>query len=151
MAIPITPILTSLAPVLVERLVEKSKLSHDVGQKLIKAVHVLDDGDKHILGETIITHLNQSDQQQMQLNKLDAVSARFWQAGWRPFIGWVCGMAFCWHFLVGPIIETIATAIGLNVPWPRFEMETLNTTLFGLLGLGAMRTFEKVRGAPAIK
>ena len=141
MPAPLIPLLTTLAPIMVEVLAQKTALPSEIEQKLKKAASRLGQDDLSEMQDV----LRQSDAQQMSLNSLDAVSTRFWQAGWRPFIGWTCGMAFCWHFLLSPITVMIAASAGVTLAPISFEMETLNTTLFGLLGLGAMRSFEKVK------
>ncbi len=148
MAMPIIPILHAVAPMVVQALGKKISLPPDTIQHMTAAVTQLGEDDVQALDEAaftaMLTAVQQSDAQQIKLNSLDAVSARFWQAGWRPFIGWVCGLAFCWHFLLGPVVQMTAVILGVVVPWPSFDMATLNTTLFGLLGLGAMRSYEKV-------
>ena len=139
------PILKSLAPMLVQAALKKSALPPEMEAELMAATNRISDDDLGDAMQEMRDVMQRSDEQQLSLNKLDAVSTRFWQAGRRPFIGWVCGMAFCWHFLLSPITQMIASSFGVEVMMPSFEMETLNTTLFGLLGLGAMRSFEKVK------
>lgn len=84
---------------------------------------------------------------QIEVNKEDAKSASAFQSGWRPFIGWVCGIAFAYHFFLQPLILFVMGAYG-HYPSivPEFDMEALMTVLLGLLGLGGLRTFEKVKG-----
>ena len=84
---------------------------------------------------------------QMQTNQAEATHASVFVAGWRPFIGWVCGIALAYHFVGLPFILFIASALGAHIPsLPVFDMETLQTILMGMLGLGAMRSYEKVQG-----
>lgn len=151
MPAPLLPLMTTLAPMIVNALSAKANLPKETERRLMTAVAALQDNDlkpdERLKAEMALTAvLERSDERQMTLNQRDAVSTRFWQAGWRPFIGWVCGMAFCWHFLIGPMVSTIAGTFGYPFVGPSFEMEALNTTLFGLLGLGAMRSYEKVKG-----
>ena len=85
-------------------------------------------------------------QQQIDINKLEAASPSVFVAGWRPFIGWVCGSAFALHFVFLPILNWLAQLLGhaeIDIP---FDMASLMTVLMGMLGLGGMRTFEKVKG-----
>lgn len=85
-------------------------------------------------------------QQQIDINKLEAASSSVFVAGWRPFVGWVCGSAFAFHFLLLPLLNWVAQAFGhaeIDIP---FDMSSLMTVLMGMLGLGGMRTFEKVKG-----
>ena len=65
----------------------------------------------------------------------------FWVAGARPAILWVCAAALSVEFLVNPILEWIT-----NKPSPTLDTGTIITLIFSLLGLGGLRTFEKVKG-----
>lgn len=84
---------------------------------------------------------------QIEVNKAEAASASLFKGGWRPFIGWVCGIAFAYHFVLQPILVFVLVAAGLAIPdLPEFDMGTLMPVLMGMLGLGGLRTFEKVQG-----
>lgn len=87
---------------------------------------------------------------QIEVNKAEAASASLFKGGWRPFIGWVCGIAFAYHFVLQPIVVFVLVAAGLAIPdLPEFDMGTLMPVLMGMLGLGGLRTFEKVQGKAA--
>jgi hypothetical protein len=87
-------------------------------------------------------------QGQMEINKAEAESPDFFRGGWRPFIGWVCGWGLAYQFLIRPILTFILMVSETKVQMlPSLELDTLMTLLFGLLGLGAMRTAEKLKGA----
>lgn len=81
---------------------------------------------------------------QIQVNAAEASNEKLFVAGWRPFIGWVCGAAFAYHFIILPIIELIMRLNNVNIPLPQFDMLTLMNVLGGMLGLGGLRTYEKV-------
>ena len=84
---------------------------------------------------------------QIEVNKVEAASNSIFKGGWRPFIGWVCGIAFAYHFVLQPLLVFILTYAGHPVPeLPEFDMASLMTVLGGLLGLGGLRTFEKYKG-----
>lgn len=83
---------------------------------------------------------------QMSINEAEANHPSVWTSGWRPGVGWVCVAAFAWHFVLAPILAFVATASGHPLVLPSFESESLMTVLFGMLGLGGLRTFERVRG-----
>ena len=84
---------------------------------------------------------------QIEVNKVEAASSSIFKSGWRPFIGWVCGTAFAYHFVLQPLLVFILTYAGYPVPaLPEFDMASLMTVLGGLLGLGGLRTFEKYKG-----
>ena len=84
---------------------------------------------------------------QIEVNKAEAASGSLFKGGWRPFIGWVCGVAFCYHFVVQPVIIFVVAVAGVTIPdLPEFQMNTLLTVLGGMLGIGGLRTYEKQKG-----
>ena len=84
---------------------------------------------------------------QIELNKAEAASQSIFVAGWRPFIGWVCGGAYAYNFVLQPFFVFLIMACGVNLPpLPHLDWSELSFVLFGLLGLGAMRTYEKKLG-----
>ncbi len=83
---------------------------------------------------------------QGETNKAEAENASLFVAGWRPWIGWVCGAAFAYHFVLQPLIAFILAACGKTFPLPTFDIESLLTVLLGMLGLGSLRTVEKLKG-----
>lgn len=89
----------------------------------------------------------QGDASQAQINQQEAGNANLFVSGWRPFIGWVCGVAFAYHFVAQPLLAFIMANAGHPVNLPAFNMDELTTVLMGMLGLGSLRTIEKVKGA----
>ena len=84
---------------------------------------------------------------QLEVNKAEAAHKSLFVAGWRPFVGWTCGIALAWHFVGQPLVVFGITVAGVDTPeLPTFEMESLLTVLLGMLGLGGLRTFEKTKG-----
>lgn len=77
---------------------------------------------------------------QLKVNEREAQHRTVFVAGWRPFIGWTCGLALFNNYLVVPY----AIAYGLTVPF--IDMGTMTTILLGMLGLGGLRTYEKLNG-----
>ena len=77
---------------------------------------------------------------QQEINKEDAKSGNFFQSGWRPFVGWICGAGLAYQFLVYPILVAFKPEI------KELDMGTLITLMLGLLGLGGLRTTEKLQG-----
>lgn len=77
---------------------------------------------------------------QLDINKAEATNPNVWVSGWRPFIGWICGMGLAYQFLVYPILIAWVPKV------QQLDMGTLLTLLAGMLGLGAMRTTEKLQG-----
>ena len=84
---------------------------------------------------------------QLEVNKTEATHRSIWVAGWRPMIGWTCGVALAWHFVLAPVMLFAAAWAGVTLPaLPSFDMDSLMTVLLGMLGLGGLRTFEKSKG-----
>jgi hypothetical protein len=84
---------------------------------------------------------------QIEVNKAEAASGSIFKGGWRPFIGWVCGGAFAYHFVLQPVIVFAVLAAGVDLPpLPEFDMASLMTVMMGMLGLGGLRTYEKQKG-----
>tara|TARA_R110000787_G_scaffold285005_1_gene399546 strand:+ start:430 stop:810 length:381 start_codon:yes stop_codon:yes gene_type:complete len=75
---------------------------------------------------------------QLEINKAEASHASVFVSGWRPFCGWVCGMALLYSFILSPFLD-----IWLDVP--KLQMGDLMTVLLGMLGLGGLRTHEKTK------
>ena len=82
---------------------------------------------------------------QIEVNKVEANSNSLFVAGWRPFVGWTCGIALCYHFVLQPFLVFLLYSSGYQMDLPVFDMTTLTTILLGMLGLGGMRSFEKVK------
>ena len=110
---------------------QKALLAHEIATMAEKAAH-------------------EAAMAQVEVNKAEASHRSLFVAGWRPFIGWVCGIALTYHFVVNPII--VFCLVSFNVTGlhpsdlPKFEMESLMTVLLGMLGLGGLRSFEKYKG-----
>jgi len=84
---------------------------------------------------------------QINVNAAEAASGSLFKGGWRPFIGWTCGLAFFYHFVGQPIAVFVMTVSGTEIPTlPEFDMGTLLTVLGGMLGIGGLRTYEKQKG-----
>lgn len=85
---------------------------------------------------------------QAEINQVEAGSSNLFVAGWRPCVGWVCATAFAWQFVVQPFFS-FAYTLYTHQPAPvvALDHDALNTVLFGLLGLGGFRTWEKIKGA----
>jgi len=79
---------------------------------------------------------------QTKINELEAQHRTVFVAGWRPFIGWVCGVALAYNFVVR---DLFIWAIKPETVPPALQMEHLMTVLLGMLGLGGLRTYEKIK------
>lgn len=86
-------------------------------------------------------------QGQLEINKAEAQHGSIFVAGWRPGIGWICGIALGWNFIIQPIITWAAFATGYDLAGaPTLDTGELTTILLGMLGLGGLRTYEKRLG-----
>ena len=84
---------------------------------------------------------------QLEINQAEAASGSLFKGGWRPAVGWVCAIAFAYHFILKDLIIFGATFAGADLPeMPEFDMGTLLTVLGGMLGIGGLRTYEKKSG-----
>ena len=114
------------------------KFVEDKDQKAALAHELATMADKHAQALALA---------QVEVNKAEAASGSFFKGGWRPFVGWVCGVAFAYHFIIQPLVIFILTTIGMNIPdLPEFDMGTLLPVLGGMLGIGGLRTYEKHKG-----
>ena len=82
---------------------------------------------------------------QMEINKVEAASSNLFVSGWRPFIGWTCGLGMFGNFITIPFANFVLALADYNVVIPLVPLETMMPVLMGMLGLGAMRSFEKTR------
>jgi hypothetical protein len=83
---------------------------------------------------------------QTDTNKIEAGSSSVFVSGWRPFVGWVGGFGFAYAEIVEPLLRFIASLSGYTGEFPAIDTTITMQILFGLLGLGAMRSFDKVKG-----
>ena len=91
-------------------------------------------------------HLARIDLAQLEVNKEEAKSRNIFIAGWRPFIGWTCGLALCWTYILQPIAQFVLAQTGHLIDLPGLDMSTMMPVLLGMLGLGGLRSFEKFKG-----
>ena len=105
---------------------------------------VIEDKDqRNALAHEIATmserHAQEALKGQLEINKVEAAHKSLFVAGWRPFIGWCCGFGLLYNVMLVQII-------GIWVQVPEIDSSLLVTTMTGMLGLGAMRSFEKTKG-----
>jgi len=101
----------------------------------------------HDLATMTERHAKEIAKGQIEVNKVEAANRSPFVAGWRPFIGWTCGVALAWHFIGLPVASFLIMLSGADLPsLPQFDMNSLITILVGMLGLGGLRTFEKYSG-----
>lgn len=97
----------------------------------------------------LMNSLQAWDAQQTQINAIEAANQNLFVSGWRPFIGWVCGAAFAYKFILQPFLVFALIAFGSEFDYrtlPTLDWSEMSTVLIGLLGLGGLRSFEKIKG-----
>ena len=118
---------TGLLDKFIEDKDQKAKLAHEIATMAEK-------------------HAHEANMGQIEINKAEASHRSVFVAGWRPFVGWTCGVALAWHFVLAPLTIFVCTYAGVELPeLPTFDMSSLLTVLM-MLGLGGLRTFEKAKG-----
>ena len=75
---------------------------------------------------------------QIEVLKADA-KGNWFQASWRPLIGWICGLSLGINYMGSPI------AAGFGVAIPQADMSVMMPLMFGMLGIGGMRSFDKMK------
>ena len=93
----------------------------------------------------LTTHLAKIDLAQLDINKTEAAHRSIFVSGWRPFIGWSCGLAMCLNFLIFPLASFVLAQTGHLVELPNLDMTQMMPVLMGMLGLGGLRTVEKIK------
>ena len=83
---------------------------------------------------------------QTEINKVEAGSGSLFVSGWRPGIGWICALALGYQYLLRPLGGFAAAILGYNVPVLPGLDDNLWQLMMGMLGMGGLRTFEKVQG-----
>lgn len=123
----------------------------EVGGKLLDLIKrwIPDPAEAAKAQQSILELFVQSDKNQTDINKIEAASSNLFVAGWRPAIGWICGTGYAYAFIVQPFLIFTITAfqVQLNTAQlPTLDIGEMSLMLANLLGFGAMRTYEKVKG-----
>ena len=107
----------------------------------LKALELAQKGDLAALDAELRLALGQ-----LEVNKAEATTDMF-RGGWRPAVGWVCVVGLAYQFVLQPVLPWLVALFGAQVPpLPAIDNETLMVLLTGMLGLGGLRTFERVKG-----
>lgn len=83
---------------------------------------------------------------QLEINKAEAQHSSVFVAGWRPGVGWVCVAACAWNWIGLPVAKLALALAGVAVPLEPANLTEMLPVLMGLLGLGGLRTIEKIQG-----
>lgn len=82
---------------------------------------------------------------QLNVNAVEAANQSIWVAGWRPAVGWICAAGLAYKFLVAPFVILVMSVIGHPITLPVLDFNEMLTLLIGMLGIGGLRTLEKVK------
>ena len=88
-------------------------------------------------------HAQELAKAQLEVNKVEAAHKSLFVSGWRPFIGWTCGLGMFGNFITIPFANFALALLQYDIVIPLVPLETMMPVLMGMLGLGAMRTYEK--------
>ena len=94
----------------------------------------------------LVTAANQSALAQVEVNKVEAGHSSVFVAGWRPSIGWVCAAGLAWAFVLAPVASWALMVLGIKAELPAIQFDHLFELVLSMLGIGGLRTFEKLRG-----
>jgi hypothetical protein len=83
---------------------------------------------------------------QSDTNKIEAQHQSVFVAGWRPFVGWVCGAGLAWEFVLAPVVAWAAALAGYTGTLPTIASEHLFELVLAMLGMAGWRTLDKIRG-----
>jgi roadblock/LC7 domain-containing protein len=96
--------------------------------------------------QQLVTAANQAAMAQVEVNKVEAAHSSVFVAGWRPSIGWVCAAGLAWAFVVAPVASWALMVMGVKAELPAIQFDHLFELVLAMLGIGGLRTFEKLRG-----
>jgi len=94
----------------------------------------------------LVNAANEAALAQVEVNKVEAAHSSVFVAGWRPSIGWVCAAGLAWAFVAAPIASWALVAFGIKAELPAIQFDHLFELVLAMLGIGGLRTFEKLRG-----
>ena len=97
----------------------------------------------HDLATMADQHAQELAKGQLEVNKVEAAHQSLFVAGWRPAVGWVCVLGMFGNFITIPFSNFVLALLGIDIVIPLVPLETMMPVLMGMLGLGAMRTYEK--------
>ena len=100
----------------------------------------------HDLATMADNHAQELAKAQLEVNKVEAAHHSLFVSGWRPAVGWVCVLGMFGNFITIPFANFVLALLEIQIIIPLVPLETMMPVLMGMLGLGAMRTYEKKSG-----
>ncbi len=108
-----------------------------------------DKDQKNALAQQLATmserHAQELAKGQIEVNKVEASSSSLFVSGWRPAVGWVCVLGMAGNFIIIPLANFVLALSDSNITIPLVDTATMMPVLMGMLGLGAMRSAEKIK------
>lgn len=108
-----------------------------------------DKDQKNVLAQQLATmserHAQELAKGQIEVNKVEASSSSLFVSGWRPAVGWVCVLGMAGNFIIIPLANFVLALSDSNITIPLVDTATMMPVLMGMLGLGAMRSAEKIK------
>lgn len=121
----------------------------EIGAKLLDKVIPDKDARERAQAE-LLKAANDQDFQlslaQIRVNEEEAKSDNIFKSGWRPAIGWICVFGLAYNFVIYNLLLWLVATFSLNITPPALMSDILMELVFAMLGLGSLRTFEKVKG-----
>lgn len=93
----------------------------------------------------ILAAAMKADSEQVEVNKVEAANSNLFVAGWRPFIGWVCGSSLAWAWIIAPLAQWVVAFWHPEVKLPSIPVDQQLELILAMLGMGGLRTFEKLK------
>ena len=108
-----------------------------------------DKDQKNVLAQQLATmserHAQELAKGQIEVNRVEASSNSLFVSGWRPAVGWVCVLGMAGNFIIIPLANFVLALSDSNVTIPLIDIATMMPVLLGMLGLGVMRSAEKIK------
>lgn len=127
----IIPLITAIIPVIAD---------------LAKRLFPNDPAKQQELQAEMLKQIGEINMAQTKVNEEEAKSTSVFVAGWRPFIGWICGISLAANWLIFPIIENVSAQLGGPIVLSYLDTSEIMGLIMGMLGMGGLRTYEKIKG-----
>ena len=131
------PILLTLLPALLDKLIPDKGAADAAKLEFLRLAQTGEIAQLQADTQTAVA--------QNEVNKTEAGNTSLFVAGWRPFVGWTCGAAMAFKYLGGPLLAMLAALAGHPLTLPAIDAAELTPILLSMLGLGIMRTTEKIK------
>ena len=102
--------------------------------------------EKEAAAQLLMKIQQEPDRWQAEINKIEAGHRTIFVSGWRPAIGWICAFALGWGWILAPIAEVVLKGFAIDIEMPAIEMGQAISLVMAMLGMGGLRTYEKLMG-----